>query len=162
VVQTVKNLKVRVPAGVDSGSRLRLRGEGEPGENGGPSGDLYVVLYVEDDPVFSRQGQDLVVRAEISVVQAILGAKIQVPTLDDPISVEIPKGTQPGKVLRISGLGLPRLGGGGTGDLLVEIQVRIPTSLTKRQEELLREFEKLEEDRPLNRVKDFFKKAMGD
>jgi len=162
IVQISKTLKVRVPAGVDSGSRLRVRGEGEPGENGGPAGDLFVVIYVEEDPVFSRQGQDLVVRTEISVVQAILGAKIEVPTLDDPVSVDVPKGTQPGKVLRIPGLGIPRLGGGPQGDLLVEVVVRIPTSVTKRQEELLREFEKLEEDRPLNRVKDFFKKAMGD
>lgn len=157
-----KNLKVRIPAGVDNGSRLRLRQEGEPGENGGPHGDLYVLIYVEDDAVFTRRGQDLVVGAEISIVQAILGDKIEVPTLDEPVTLEISKGIQSGKILRMKGLGLPHLGSTQRGDLLVEVTVRIPTSVTKKQEELLRQFEKLEEKRPLNKMKDFFKKAMGD
>ena len=162
VTQINKNLKVRIPGGVDNGSRLRLRGEGEPGDFGGPHGDLYVVIYVEDDKIFTRRGQDLVIVAEISIVQAILGAKIEVPTLEEPVTLEIPKGTQSGKILRIKGLGLPHLGSTQKGDLLVEVSVRIPTNVTKKQEELLREFEKLEDNRPLNKVKDFFKKAMGD
>lgn len=162
IVQVNKNLKVRIPAGVDNGSRLRLRGEGEPGEFGGPHGDLYVVIYVDDDKVFTRRGQDLVLVADISIVQAILGAKIEVPTLDEPVTLEIPKGTQSGKILRIKGMGLPHLGSTQKGDLLVEVSVRIPTNVTKKQEDLLREFEKLEDNRPLNKVKDFFKKAMGD
>ncbi len=162
IVQVNKNLKVRIPAGVDNGSRLRLRGEGEPGEFGGPHGDLYVVIYVDDDKVFTRRGQDLVLVADISIVQAILGAKIEVPTLDEPVTLEIPKGTQSGKILRIKGMGLPHLGSTQKGDLLVEVSVRIPTNVTMTQEDLLREFEKLEDNRPLNKVKDFFKKAMGD
>lgn len=161
-IQVNKNLKVRIPAGVDTGSRLRLRGEGEPGDFGGPHGDLYVVIYVDEDKIFTRRGQDLILVADISIVQAILGAKIEVPTLDDPVTMEIPKGTQSGKILRIKGMGLPHLGSTQKGDLLVEINVRIPTNITKKQEELLREFEKLEGKRPLNKVKDFFKKAMGD
>jgi molecular chaperone DnaJ len=162
IVQVSKNLKVRIPGGVDNGSRLRLRGEGEPGDFGGPYGDLYVVIYVEEDKIFTRRGQDLIIVADISIVQAILGSKIEVPTLDEPVTLEIPKGTQSGKVLRIKGLGLPHLGSTQKGDLLVEVSVRIPTKVTKKQEELLREFDKLEESRPLNKVKDFFKKAMGD
>ncbi len=162
IVQVNKSLKVRIPAGVDNGSRLRLRGEGEPGDFGGPHGDLYVVIYVDEDKVFSRRGQDLVIAAEISIVQAILGAKIEVPTLDEPVTLEIPKGTQSGKILRIKGLGLPHLGNAQKGDLLVEITVHIPTNVTKKQEELLREFDKVEDGRLLNRAKDFFKKAMGD
>lgn len=162
VTQVNKSLKVRIPAGVDSGSRLRLRGEGEPGEYGGPHGDLYVVIHVEDDKVFARRGQDLLITVDVSIVQAILGDKIEVPTLDDPVTLEIPKGTPSGKILRIKGLGLRHLGGSGNGDLLVEVQVHIPSNVTKKQEALLREFEKLEEDRPMNKVKDFFKKAMGD
>jgi molecular chaperone DnaJ len=91
-----------------------------------------------------------------------LGDKIEVPTLDDPVTLEIPKGTPSGKILRIKDLGLSRPGGSGKGDLLVEVQIHIPTNVTKKQEALLREFEKLEEERPMNKVKGFFKKAMGD
>ncbi|MDY0274665.1 MAG: molecular chaperone DnaJ [Desulfomicrobium sp.] len=162
IVQVDKNLKVRIPAGVDTGSRLRLRNEGEPGDFGGPYGDLYVVIYVEDDKIFARRGQDLVVSADISIVQAILGAKIEVPTIDEPVTLEIPKGTQSGKILRIKNMGLPYLGSTQKGDLLVEVLVHIPTKITKKQEELLREFDRLEEGRPIKKVKDFFKKAMGD
>lgn len=162
IMHVNKNLKVRIPPGVDTGSRLRLRNEGEPGDYGGPHGDLYVVIYVDDDKVFTRRGQDLVIGADISIVQAILGAKIDVPTLDDPVALEIPKGTQSGKILRIKEMGLPYLGSTQKGDLLVEVLVHIPTKITKKQEELLREFDRLEEGRPLNKVKDFLKKAMGD
>jgi len=162
IVQREKSLKVRVPAGVDNGNRLRLRGEGEPGEHGGPPGDLYVVIYVEEDEVFERDGQDLIARAEISVIQAILGDKIEVPTLDDPTTMEIPRGTQSGKVFKLKDLGLPHLGSSHKGDLLVEVTVKIPTKVTKKQEELLREFERLEDERFGKKMKDFFKKAMGD
>ncbi len=159
VIQETRELKVRVPAGVDTGSRLRLRGEGEPGMFGGPAGDLYVVMYVEEDKTFRRQGQDLVVTAEISFIQAILGDRIEVPTLDGPAPMDIPKGTQPGEVFQLRGLGLPHVSGGMTGDLLVEVEVRMPRKINARQEELLREFERVEEDKPLNKVKKFFDKA---
>ncbi len=154
-----RELKVRIPAGVDDGSRLRLRGEGEPGVNGGPPGDLYVVISVEQDKVFDREGQNLVLRREITFVQAALGHKIEVPTLDDPITVDIPKGTQSGEIFQLRGLGLPHPGGGRKGDMLIEIKVLTPTGLSSKQEELLREFARLEEDKPLNKAKNFFKKA---
>ncbi|WP_462325349.1 molecular chaperone DnaJ [Desulfoplanes sp.] len=164
-----KELSVRIPAGVDNGSRLRLRGEGEPGANGGPHGDLYVVIYVEEDKVFKRHGQDLITSAEISFVQAALGVRIEVPTLDDPVPMDIPKGTQSGTVLRLKSMGIPYLNNGQKGDLLVEVNVLTPTRLSKRQEELLTEFEQLEQEKPMEKVKGFFrkkakktKKAMGD
>jgi len=160
-VRDTKIVEVRIPAGIDHGARLRLRGEGEPGLYGGPPGDLYVVVYVEEDKTFRRQGQDLILTREISFVQAALGDSIEVPTLDDPVTLHIPRGTQSGEVLQLADLGLPHLGSSHTGDLLVEIKVKTPTKLSKRQEELLREFRELEEDKPLNKVKNFFKKSKG-
>ena len=157
-----KTIKVRVPAGVDDGSRLRLRGEGEPGVNGGPHGDLYVVIYVEEDKTFRRRGQDLLVTAEIDFVQAILGDRIDVPTLDEPVPMDIPRGTQSGQTFQLSGLGMPHPGSQSKGDLLVEVKVKIPSRVSKKQEALLREFTKLEEEKPMKKVKGFFKKAMGD
>ncbi len=162
IVQVSKKIKVRVPAGVDNGSRLRLRGEGEPGDHGGPAGDLYVVLFVEEDETFKRQGQDLVTQVEITFIQAALGGKVEVPTLDEPISMEIPKGTQSGKVFQLNGMGLPYPGGTQHGDLLVQVQVKTPTRLSKRQEELLQEFENLEKEKAGHKVKRFFKKVMGE
>lgn len=166
LVSETRELKVRIPAGVDDGSRLRLRGEGEPGVNGGPHGDLYVVISVEQDKTFDRHGQNLIVRRDISFVQASLGDKIEVPTLDDPITVDIPKGTQSGEVFQLRGLGMPHPGGGRKGDLLIEVKVLTPTGLSSKQEELLREFARLEEEKPLKKAKNFFKKAkekvMGD
>jgi molecular chaperone DnaJ len=162
LTEITKTIKVRVPAGVDDGSRLRLRGEGEPGVNGGPHGDLYVVIYVEEDKIFRRRGQDLLVAAEIDVVQAILGDRIEVPTLDDPVPMDIPRGTQSGQIFQLSGLGMPHPGTQAKGDLLVEVKVKIPAKVSKKQEALLREFVKLEQEKPMKKVKGFFKKAMGD
>lgn len=159
VTPDVRELKVRIPAGVDDGSRLRLRGEGEPGMHGGPPGDLYVVIYVEEDKVFRRQGQDLVVTLEMNMVQAALGDKLKVPTLEGEETMDIPKGTQSGEVFSLRGKGLVHPGRSQRGDLLVEIIVNTPKSLSKKQEELLREFLALEEDKPLKKVKNFFKKA---
>jgi molecular chaperone DnaJ len=164
MTQEVREISVRVPAGVDTGNRLRLRGEGEGGVNGGPSGDLYVVLQVDDDKNFERDGQNLLVSKQISFVQASLGAKVDVPTLDDPIVMEVPRGTQSGEVFRIAGKGLPYPGRSDCGDLLVEVRVLTPTRLNSRQEELLREFAALEEDNPLAKAKNIIKKvgkAMG-
>jgi molecular chaperone DnaJ len=130
--------------------------------NGGPHGDLYVVVYIEEDKIFRRRGQDILVQVEIDVVQAILGDRIEVPTLDDPVPMDIPRGTQSGQVLQLSGLGLPHPGSHSKGDLLVEVKVKIPSKISRKQEALLREFAKLEDGKPMKRVKGFFKKAMGD
>lgn len=163
-VQETRELAVRIPAGVDTGNRLRLRGEGEPGLYGGPAGDLYVVIHVAEDKVFQREGQNLLIDKEISFVQAALGDKLEVPGLDAPLSMEIPKGTQSGEVFRLQGGGLPYVNNSRKGDLLVEIKVLTPTRLSSRQEELLREFAELEKDKPLNKAKKVLKKmgkAMG-
>lgn len=163
-VQEVRELSVRIPAGVDTGNRLRVRGEGEGGVNGGPNGDLYVVVHVEDDGTFAREGQNLLISREISFVQASLGDKIEVPTLDEPITMDIPKGTQSGEMFRIPDKGLPYPGRNATGDLLVEITVRTPTRVSTRQEELLREFAEIEGKKTLTKAKKFAKKvgkAMG-
>ena len=159
VNQETRALKVKIPAGVDDGNRLRLRAEGEPGRNGGPPGDLYVVIHVEKDEVFERHGQDLVFRTDISMVQAALGDKIEVPTLDGVEVMDIPKGAQSGAVFSLPGLGMPYPGRSQSGDLLIEVTVVTPKNLTKRQEELLREFQDIEGKKPLKKVKNFFKKA---
>ena len=163
-IQENRELSVRIPAGVDSGNRLRIRGEGEGGTNGGPNGDLYVIVHVESDDTFTREGQNLFITREISFVQAALGDKIQVPTLDEAISVDVPKGIQSGELFRIPGKGLPFPGRSGSGDLLVEIKVLTPTRLSARQEEILREFAGLDAQKPLSKAKKIMQKvgkAMG-
>ncbi len=162
LVKETKNVTVKIPAGVDNGNRLRLNEEGEPGRHGGPPGDLYVVIHVEEHSLFQRHGQELIVPVEIGIVQAILGDKIEVPTMDDPVPMEIPKGTQSGQIFKLRGLGIPYIGKNKTGDLIVKINVTIPSHITKRQEELLKEFSQIEESKPKSKVRNFFKRAMGD
>lgn len=164
IVADMRELAVRVPAGVDTGTRLRVRGEGEAGVHGGPPGDLYVVLTVEQDKRWQRQGQDLVYTQEVSFVQASLGHKVEVPGIDGNLPLEIPRGVQSGALLRLAGEGLPYPGRKQRGDLLVQIKVVTPTRLSARQEELLREFEKAGEQSPLEKVKKAaqkISKAMG-
>jgi len=141
--KTRKTVSLRIPAGVETGSRLRLRGEGEEGDFGGPSGDLYVFIHVEAHEFFEREGYDVLCQIPISVTQAALGATIEVPTIDSKESVKIPKGTQSGKIFRMKGKGVAHLKGLGRGDQVVQVLVKIPTNLTKKQEELLREFARL-------------------
>ena len=143
LVEETRELTVHIPAGVYDGARLRLRGEGESGKNGGPSGDLYVVLHVAEDKVFDREGQDLIYSTEISFPNAALGFRLSIPTLDDNIEFDIPKATQSGTVFRISGKGLPYPGEKRTGDMLVEIIVKTPKDLSAEQIELLEVFELL-------------------
>ncbi len=138
-----KTVNLKIPAGVETGSRLRLRGEGEKGVHGGPSGDLYIFLHVEPHEFFERSGDDIFCRIPISFVQAALGASIEVPTLEGTEKLKIPRGTQGGKTFRLKGRGVSRLRGHGRGDQIIETVVAIPTSLNRKQEELLREFERL-------------------
>lgn len=134
------SLSVRIPAGVDNGSRLKLRNEGEAGTLGGTSGDLYVVIHVKEHPLFVRQDNDVVIELPVSFPQAALGAEIEVPTLEGKISLKVPAGTQSGKVIRLKGKGFPDLHGYGTGDQLVKVTVETPRRLSARQRELLEEF----------------------
>lgn len=164
MVREDRELSVRIPAGVDTGNRLRVRGEGEGGMGGGPNGDLYVVIQVEHDETFSRDGQNLFVTSDISFVQAALGDKIEVPTLDDPIIVDVPRGTQSGETFRIAGKGLPYPGRNAAGDLLVEVRVLTPVRLNARQEEILHEFAAIDGKKTLAKAKKIMKKvgkAMG-
>lgn len=142
-----KTLSVKIPAGVETGNRLRLSGEGEPGLNGGPPGDLYVVLTVKDHPVFTRDDDDLLCDVQISMSQAALGAKIEVPTLiKGKVQLKIPPGTQHGRVFRLKGLGIANPRGHRIGDQRIKVHVHIPTNLTSRQRELLEEFSRLSGD----------------
>jgi molecular chaperone DnaJ len=139
-IEGQKKLKVRIPAGVEDGMRLRVAGEGEAGISGGPPGDLYVVMHLAEHPFFVREGPDLHCEVPIPFVHAALGTEVDVPTLEGKVSMRIPEGTQPGKVLRLRGKGLPSLSGNGRGDQLVRIFVEVPTKLSGRARELLGEF----------------------
>jgi molecular chaperone DnaJ len=132
-----QTIQVRVPPGVDDGTRLRLNGEGEAGISGGPPGDLYVVLSMKPDERFERDGSEIHCPAPISFPQAALGAEIEVPTLDGPVELTIPAGTQAGKILRLRGKGVPTLRSSARGDQLVHIFIEVPTRLTSRQRELV-------------------------
>jgi molecular chaperone DnaJ len=139
--RTERELAVTIPPGVHADTRLRLAGEGEPGMHGGPRGDLFVRVTVEDDPVFTRQGHDLVCEVPVPFTQAALGAKVRVPTLNGAAELTVPEGTQDGALLRMRGLGLPRLGNASVrGDAIVRIRVEVPVRLSKRQRELMEAF----------------------
>ena len=131
--------RVTIPAGVDSDVRVRLAGEGEPGGNGGPPGDCYCVIEIEDHPFLTRDGRDLHCEVPITFTQAALGATVEVPTLDGPRPLQVARGTQAGDVVRVRGLGMPEVRGRGIGDLHVHLHVEVPKTLSPRAEELLRE-----------------------
>ena len=133
---------VKIPAGVDSGTQIRLSGEGQPGINGGLNGDLYISIKVKKHKFFRRHDNDILMDLNINIAQATLGAEVEIPTVDGPAILRIPAGTQPGKVFRMRGKGVPKLRGSGRGDQLVVINVNIPTRVTDEQREL---FEKLAE-----------------
>ena len=133
-------IKLRIPAGVETGSRLRSTGNGEAGLRGGPSGDLYVVLHVKPHEIFQRDGDDLLCEVPVSFIQAALGAEVEVPTLDGKASVKIPPGTQPNTMFRLKGKGIKNIQGYGYGDLHVRINVEVPTHLSSTQKAKLQEF----------------------
>lgn len=142
-----RKVKVRVPKGVDQGTRLRMSGSGNAGTHGGGSGDLYVYIIIKPHKFFRREGADVIVEVPISFVQAALGATVQVPTLDGAVDMKVPAGTQSGRVLRLKGKGIPFLRGAGRGDEHVIVKVLTPQNLSARQEELLREFGELSGDK---------------
>lgn len=152
-----KTVSVKIPAGIDSGSRLRLTGEGEAGIGGGPSGDLYVFINVKEHEKFIRKNTDIFSTIQISFIQASLGDKIKVSTLEGEETLKIPKGTQYGEAFRLSGKGIPSLRGYGRGDQIVQVQIVTPTNLNKKQAALLDEFSKLESDKLKNKLKNILK-----
>ncbi|RKY27083.1 MAG: molecular chaperone DnaJ [Planctomycetota bacterium] len=143
-VKVVRDIRVKIPQGVEDGTRLKIAGEGEPGRNGAPPGDLYVVVGVKEHSYFERYGEHVVCELPISFTQAALGCELDVPTLEGVAKLTIPRGTQTGDLLRIKGMGLPVLHGLSRGDQIVRIFVEVPRRLTAKQEEMLREFAKSE------------------
>jgi molecular chaperone DnaJ len=141
-VQEHKTLSVQVPAGVDTGDRIRLSGEGEPSDSGGPPGDLYVQVSIREHPIFGREDNDLFCEVPVSFVTATLGGELDVPTLDGRVKLKIPPETQSGKLFRLRGKGVKPLRGGATGDLLCKVMVETPVKLNAKQKALLMEFEK--------------------
>src|SRR5690606_4667038 len=160
-VEKERQLSVNIPAGVETGTRIRLAGEGEAGLRGGPQGDLYIFIEVKDHAIFQRDGVHLFCRVPISMPNAALGGEVEVPTIDGGSArVKVPSGAQSGKQMRLRGKGMPALRGAGTGDMVIELAVETPVNLTARQKELLREFEKLsEENNPEGNS--FFAKVKG-
>lgn len=152
-IATERELEVQIPPGVETGTRLRVTGEGEAGRNGGPRGDLYVFIEVEPDDVFKREGNDLHCEVPISFPQAVLGASIKVPTLEGEADLKIPAGTQSGTMFRLRGLGIPDVRGYRKGDQIVTTHVETPTKLTKEQKDLIKRFDELSSTKtyPLHR-----------
>jgi len=160
-LETEKTIELRVPAGVDSGTRLRVPGEGEPGTNGGPTGDLYVVLEVKEHSFFERRGADLYCTIPVSIAQAALGAELSVPGLSGDEKLKIPEGTQGGAVFRIKGHGLPDPRGGGKGDLYYHVRVITPAKLNRDQRKLMEQLGATlkVDNKPAERGSSFFDKV---
>ena len=162
-VKKFKSISVKIPAGVDTGSRLKMTGEGDPGLYGGPPGNLYVVLNVEEHHFFKRDGTEIFCEVPLSFPQAALGAEIEVPTLDGTARIKIPPGTPSGRIFYIKGKGLPRVGGHTRGDQIVRVYVDVPKKLTPRQKELLEEFVRIEGDEVAKsfkeKIKELFSRA---
>ena len=157
--ERTSKIKLRIPAGVESNSRLRSAGNGEAGARGGPAGDLYVFLQVKAHEIFHREADDLLCEVPVSFIQATLGAEIEVPTLQGKATVKIPAGTQPGTLLRLKGRGVKNLQGHGQGDLHVRVQVEVPTHLNSEQKHKLSEFAALCDGKEMPLSQGFFEKA---
>jgi molecular chaperone DnaJ len=146
--RVTKRYAVKIPAGARNGTRVRLKGKGEAGHNGGPAGDLFVVVDVEPSALYERRGSDLVLDVPVTYAEAALGASVEIPTPDGPVSLKVPGGTESGKLLRVKGRGVPRLKGNGRGDLLARISVTVPKKLTKAEREALEAYQKASREEP--------------
>ena len=149
--RTTKRYAVKIPPGAKDGTRVRLKGKGEPGRSGGPAGDLFVVVGVEPSPLYERRGADLVLDVPVTYPEAALGATVQIPTPDGPVALKVPAGTETGKLLRVKGRGAPKLRGGGRGDLLARVKVTVPQKLTRTEKEALEGYDKVLRERPRER-----------
>jgi molecular chaperone DnaJ len=145
-----RTLQVKIPAGVRNGARIRLAGKGEPGVAGGPAGDLYVKVVVKPHTVFGRRGDDLTVELPITYAEATLGANVEVPTLNGPVTLKVPAGTPSGKTFRVKGRGAPRKG--GRGDLLAKVRVDVPNKVSREERELLRKLGEVSKGSPRKRL----------
>jgi molecular chaperone DnaJ len=146
---------VRIPSGVDTGSRVRVPGKGNAGTSGGPPGDLFIVTDVESHPLFERKGDNIYVKVPVTVTEAALGAKVEVPTIDGPATIKIPPGTQSGQRLRLRGKGAPSLRGNVRGDQFIEVQVAVPRVADERSKEILRELARLNPEDPRRDLKKY-------
>jgi molecular chaperone DnaJ len=146
--ERTKRYTVKIPAGVKDGTRIRLKGKGEAGFSGGEAGDLFVITRVEPSKLYERRGDDLVVELPVTFAEAALGAEVQAPTPDGPVTLKVKGGTQDGTLLRVKGKGAPKLKGSGRGDVLARVKVTVPKRLKKRERELLEELEKQPHDDP--------------
>ncbi len=149
--RTTKRYAVKVPAGARTGTRVRLKGKGGAGQRGGPAGDLFVVVDVEPSKLYERRGADLVLEVPVTYAEAALGASVEIPTPDGPVSLKVPSGTEGGKLLRVKGRGAPRLKGSGRGDLLARVKVTVPSKLTKAEREALEGYRKVSRESPRER-----------
>jgi molecular chaperone DnaJ len=149
--RTTKRYAVTIPAGAKSGTRVRLKGKGEAGRNGGPPGDVFVVVDVEPSPLYERRGSDLVLEVPVTFAEAALGASVEIPTPDGPVSLKIPSGTESGKLLRVKGRGAPHLRGKGRGDLLARVKVSVPKKLSKAEKEALEGYQQVSRENPRER-----------
>ncbi|MBK5092750.1 MAG: molecular chaperone DnaJ [Actinobacteria bacterium] len=143
-VRSPKKIKVRIPAGVTNGSRIKFKGKGEPGAGGGPPGDLYVVTKVARHPYFGRKNSNITMELPVTYPEAALGTEVMVPTIDGRVKLKIPAGTEGGRTFRLKGKGAPKLRGKGSGDMLVTVKVVVPKKLTKKEKELIRGLEEVE------------------
>lgn len=143
-----EKISVKIPPGVDNGSRVRIAGKGEPGMSGGPRGDLFIITKVRPHPYFERKGDNIYLEVPVTFAEAALGTKIRVPTVDGMIQLSIPPGTQSGQKLRIKGKGVPSLSGGGRGDQYVIVRIAVPKHLDERSEQLIRDLERLNPEDP--------------
>lgn len=151
-IPKVESINVKIPAGVDNGSKVRVAGMGEPGAHGGPAGDVYIITKVRPHPYFERKGDNLYSEASVTVAEAALGAKIEIATTDGMVVLTIPAGTQSGQQLKLKGKGVPHFGGGGIGDHYVTIKVATPTGLSQHGTELLRELDRLHPTNPRQNI----------
>jgi molecular chaperone DnaJ len=158
-VRKEKVLEIKIPAGVDNGARLRIQAEGEAGTHGGPSGDLYVVIYVDEHPFFQRQGNNIYCQVPIGIAQAVLGGEITVPTLEGEEKLKIPEGTQSGSVFRLRNKGIVSLGERGRGDQFVTANVVVPTKLTKEQRQIFEDLAKVSKDDDISHERNIFEKV---
>lgn len=158
-VKRTRKIHVKIPGGVDTGSRLRVTGEGEPGEHGGPHGDLYVYIRVKPHKIFKREGNDIITEIKVSFPQAALGDEIEVDTLDGKVQLKVPEGTQSGTLFRLKGKGIPDLHGYGRGDQHVKVDVVTPSKLNEEQKDLLRRLAETMGESPAGIEKGFFEKV---
>jgi molecular chaperone DnaJ len=150
--RVTKRYQVKIPAGAKDGTRIRLKGKGEPGRNGGPAGDLFVVVQVDASPLYERRGAaDLLIEVPVTYPEATLGATVQIPTPDGPVALKVPAGSDNGKLLRVKGRGAPKLHGNGRGDLLARVKVSVPQKLSKAEREALEGYQKVSKEQPRER-----------